>query len=544
MRLRSLGVIFCLLSASVALGDGCYVPERAVRKIPEITAQQAVLRWKDGVETLIITSALDSQAQTLGWIIPVPAVPTSIEKTTPGALRTLDFCIQPKIIHDLSWAATPAVVLVFVANLVVAAWLFQRERLGCLLFLLVSLFVLYGLLLPAAAGVQSGGWTRKIPDVRVEKTAVVGAYAISVLRPSQPEGLNAWLDENAFARLPDAAGPIVADYIARGWVFAAIKLTRNEAGASAPHPIRLSFPSKEAVYPLKLTALAGGKPDFALFVIADARASCDQLAVEFCDRFVRYEDEERKGAETRARFSGKSTRCGVAHPALCGLMWDGCVLTKLVGSVDAGRMNKDLLPAWQPFRSHQERFFSQRGVASLMVVLFAVLVGGWNIVLMRDYAKGLARLSRVWLYCAQRILPAIALAAIVAGGCFAIVPKIGDAEIHVSSASRLTIYWHKRKVSDALVKNPAVLTRPQEEIVAFLLQSLREAATDESPVRNSTTGTELKVEDSPGNFTVEKTPDKVLIRFYSSLGQPFVDAYPLAAGQPDPAAGSDRGSRR
>jgi len=53
MRLGCLTVIAFLLSASVAFGDGCYIPERAVRKIPEIVAQHAVLSWKDGVETLV-----------------------------------------------------------------------------------------------------------------------------------------------------------------------------------------------------------------------------------------------------------------------------------------------------------------------------------------------------------------------------------------------------------------------------------------------------------------------------------------------------------
>ena len=119
-----------LLSASVAFGDGCYIPERAVRKIPEIAAQRAVLSWKDGVETLVISSALDSEAQTLGWIIPVPAVPTTMEKATPGALKTLDFCIQPKITHDLSQEVRATILAVFLGNLLLGTWLFKRKRFG------------------------------------------------------------------------------------------------------------------------------------------------------------------------------------------------------------------------------------------------------------------------------------------------------------------------------------------------------------------------------------------------------------------------------
>ena len=34
---------------TAAFGDGCYIPERAFRKFPEIPAQRAVLAWKDGL---------------------------------------------------------------------------------------------------------------------------------------------------------------------------------------------------------------------------------------------------------------------------------------------------------------------------------------------------------------------------------------------------------------------------------------------------------------------------------------------------------------
>jgi hypothetical protein len=80
---------------------------------------------------------------------------------------------------------------------------------------------------------------------------------------------------------------IVADYIERKWVFAVIQLVREQTGPNTPHPARLSFKSSEAVYPMRLTALAGGDPYFELFVIADQRADCNQLATGFTDQFTR-----------------------------------------------------------------------------------------------------------------------------------------------------------------------------------------------------------------------------------------------------------------
>ena len=68
---RSCFVVAVLAFASDVFGDGCYIPERAVES-PEIPAQRAVLAWKNGQETLVISSALDSESQKLGWIIPLP----------------------------------------------------------------------------------------------------------------------------------------------------------------------------------------------------------------------------------------------------------------------------------------------------------------------------------------------------------------------------------------------------------------------------------------------------------------------------------------
>ncbi len=544
MRLRYLGVIAYLLSASVAFGDGCYIPERAVRKIPEIVAQRAVLSWKGGVETLVISSALDSEAQKLGWIIPVPAVPTTIEKTTPGALKTLDFCIQPTITHDLSQEVRAVIIAVLVANLLLGTWLFKRKRFGDLLGLLFLLFLLTGLLLPASDTAGAGALT-KASAVQVEKTATVGSYAISILKTSRQDGLDGWLAENGFSALPEAAGPIIADYISQGWVFAAIKLTRGESGANSPHPIKLVFASKEAVCPMKLTAIAGGKPGFELFVIGDDRAACDALEEEFCDRFSEEEHQASDYREKGSSFSGETTTCGVGHAAICSLMWENCVLTKFVGNVDSARMTKDIRFAWKPFKSHQDHYFTQEGARELAVMLFVIVVGVWNVFSMYDYAKRPIQPKRRFLSFLKRLVLAIACAAIVAGVCFTLLPKLGNSEIQVSRRSGYSEFRFRRDFSEPLSKNQEVLARTESGIAMFLLEDLRNSVMDRRPPMNMTAGGELKIEDSPGNFTIEKQANQVIIRAYDRIGEAVVKTFPIGTtgnpGQPDPAQGSDRG---
>ena len=159
-------------------------------------------------------------------------MPTTIEKESPGALKTLNFCIQPEITHDLHFRTVAAIVVAFVGNLLVATWLFKREKMLSLLVVLTIVFVLYSLMLPALGSATAA----KAANVQVEKSVSVGAYDIKVLKPARSDDLNAWLAENGFSALPAAAEKTVADYVSDGWVFAAIKLTRTNRAAM--HPIR------------------------------------------------------------------------------------------------------------------------------------------------------------------------------------------------------------------------------------------------------------------------------------------------------------------
>ena len=84
----------------LARADGVYISERAYLKPPAIPAQRAMLVFRNNTEKLVIESDLDGPGQRFGWIIPLPARPTRIEKTSPGLLHTLSLTLQPKIIHS------------------------------------------------------------------------------------------------------------------------------------------------------------------------------------------------------------------------------------------------------------------------------------------------------------------------------------------------------------------------------------------------------------------------------------------------------------
>ena len=270
---------------------------------------------------------------------------------------------------------------------------------------------------------------------------------------------------------------------------------------------------------MKLTAIAGGNPGFELFVIGVDRAACDLLPLEFCDRFSKQVDDRATDRESPVWYRGTDTRCQIGHSDICSLMWDNCVLTKFSGPIASENMTQDLRFSWMPFKSRQEHFFTQYGAGCLGVILFVVLAGGWNIVSMNDYARGLVQPKRFTSFAVKRLLPAVALGAVVGGGVYAALPKLGNSEVQLSRKSAYREHLFPREVSAALSENPAVLKRTEADIVAFLLQTQRDDARGQSPATNPITGADLKVEDSPGNFTVEQTSAGARVRVYDRFGR-------------------------
>ena len=518
-------VVAVLAFASDVFGDGVYIPERAVRKIPEIPAQRAVLAWKDGQETLVISSALDSESQKLGWIIPLPSVPTTIEKQSPGALKTLNFCIQPEITHDLHLRTVAAIVVAFVGNLVVATWLFKREKMLSLLVLLTIVFVLYSLMLPASGSAT----VAKAANVQVEKSVSVGAYDIRVLKPAKPDDLNAWLADNGFSALPAAADRTVADYISNGWVFATIKLTRAESGSNAPHPIKMTFSSKEPVYPLKLTSLAGGSTAFEIFVIADDRAACHLLKEEFCERFTaeKWTRNDEDFYEAGTYFKDETPRLQIGHPAICSLMWNDCILTKFAGTIDADKMTSDIQFGWTPFKPYRQHFYTTQGAKAFALLVFICFLGGCLAVSMVVCKELIVQPRGLWRYLGRVLLPAAVFVAVLAVGVFASLPKLDASEVVVGNAWRqqMSPWSVLGSFERALEDRPDILQGSENAIAERLLKYVSGPGRQPA-MTNQLTGTELIVEDSPGNFTVEKSPEKVIIRVYDASGRAMVVQQP------------------
>jgi uncharacterized protein (TIGR03382 family) len=108
------------------------------------------------------------------------------------------------------------------------------------------------------------------PDVVYQAT--VGAFDVVVLQGGTSMEVMDWLATNGYQQDPNAE-PILGEYLAEGYMFAAFKLV-NGVGIDSIHPVVLRFPStEEACVPIRLTRIAA-QDDMRVrtFFLGNARA--------------------------------------------------------------------------------------------------------------------------------------------------------------------------------------------------------------------------------------------------------------------------------
>jgi len=104
-RLLVLALVAC--SADSVIADGKFFRRLEVADEPGIQAQRAVVAFRDGIETLIVQSDVAGKDSSYGWVLPLPAEPTSIEPCQANSLNALGSVVRPEV------AEFPLGILVF-----------------------------------------------------------------------------------------------------------------------------------------------------------------------------------------------------------------------------------------------------------------------------------------------------------------------------------------------------------------------------------------------------------------------------------------------
>lgn len=162
--------------------------------------ERVAIFWdaKQGVEHFVRAPSFSVKDQKMGFIVPLPSVPT-LHEHSEAMFHRLDY-------EFLS------------VNLKLEVW--------------------------EGGGLKEGA----SKDIVLESTTVAG-YKASTLKADEPGALTAWLSERGWK--PSRGGrEWIERYIKKGYVFVAFEFTRDKKGAMiSPKPVRLTFKTNAPFYP-------------------------------------------------------------------------------------------------------------------------------------------------------------------------------------------------------------------------------------------------------------------------------------------------------
>jgi len=512
------GAVTLLSAVAFVPADGCKFPEVAVERMPSIPQQKAVIVWRDGVETLVVESSFETESKNVGWVLPLPAEPTKLEVADSGMLTSLLVCLQPEITNEFNggtWIAVFVCVLTIPTSL---AAIFVRRRhrwLECLAVTIVILLVLLSFLSTLGhAGRDSAGWVVGT-DSGISVLAVhrVGNYDVAVLRAKRAEALADWLKANGLKALDADARGIVDKYIEEGWCFVVARLVRDESGPATPHPIAATFAVEKAVYPMRLTSLAGSETRVELFVIADKTGAADGFRCVASDRFKMVEPEPNEDVSPYYRAENAWLIIGSVEAG--ELMWPGCVVTRLSRDMGPQDMDRDVEVQLRQFAPQREHFYTAK--AQKDVAVCVLLWGTPVLFIVAAVIFHKMRRPRKWELCVL-----VGLVLLVLAG--AAVPFLAMETIPVRADRSVGAYFSSvrpRFLTDAaeeLAKQGKLHAGMTRDELAGFPQLLRKYV-GEAYRLNPLTGKEMVLERSPGNFSVRVVDGMTYLCIYDGYGR-------------------------
>ena len=288
VRRFALLLLALLTCAANALADGkMFVREKVPTTIPY---QRAIILHSEGTQTLVLQSQYqvhgNANTETLGWVVPVPAVPkisTVDSKEGDWAFAMLDRTTRPDISHysDTLWGTLLCVSIAAIIACHIGSCFFKGRlsnglRIGVLLSIVATILILQFPITRSAA-------RAKFPvQVETLKSQQAGIYDVKVIRAKAAADVLAWLNENSFRFGPEDEAAMQA-YLDKGWGFTVAKI-RPSVGRPTPtpsseglaDPLILRFPSANPIYPLALTATGGHDTEVLIYLASDIPRTCDR----------------------------------------------------------------------------------------------------------------------------------------------------------------------------------------------------------------------------------------------------------------------------
>jgi uncharacterized protein DUF2330 len=521
-------ILFLLLFlTSIILADGCFKgPSPAV---PGIPYQSAIIRYKDGEETLIIQSYLESEeGSNFGWIIPLPEKPSSVKPFSPGVFKCLPFCFNPKLKnHRIS---IYILIICWIILWIIITYCRIRNVLYILfLFILVSMFL--ALFIPNYLGVHKNSISAfsDINGIKTLDSGIAGNYEFSILEADNSKALDKWLKMNELHTFLYNEKDLVDEYISEKWVFAVARIKRNEKQKiAAPHPISFKFKTDKAVYPMRLTGLSSKLPYLYLYIISDEKAVVKGYTNMFSDTlkynkgvYWSLDDEEWKTSPDKdgpavdgVWRSVNYKDCWIAHPAFQPLLYEGCFLTVLSAKVDKFHVKNDAYIKFSGKKPERLSLHREDMIVKLSYLWSIILILSAFLIYLIHWDTSGRRWKIPW-----RIYPLAIVLIIIISPIFRslytsaedwdMVSNGVDYYVYRDDLFGISFYTNKD------IKDSSQMA--EKELEDFIINN-----SSQHEKTNPYTEKKIIKEDSPGNFTLRKNEKgEWILTMYDLNGTPY-----------------------
>ncbi|WP_175415745.1 DUF2330 domain-containing protein [Acidipropionibacterium jensenii] len=206
-----------------------------------VSREAAVIVFDGRTERIDMTlSMTSSDVRSAAWLMPAP-VGTRLSLGATGVIGRLDAAAAPKVVTSTKLRLVPGLTA-------------RQDR-------------------------DQATAPRADSGVAVESRVRIGPFIVTTLSGSRAEALDDWLVANGFTTRANLL-PVVQSYLDAGWRINAVKLVPEGAptlGSTLP-PLRMTFATTTAVYPMKMSGLAAADQQVRIHLLAASRMVIDVQA--------------------------------------------------------------------------------------------------------------------------------------------------------------------------------------------------------------------------------------------------------------------------
>jgi hypothetical protein len=554
---RFLALLALLLTTPSVWADGMVMHATAVPAEVRIPDQRALIHFTNGLERLVIETRFTGAGTNFAWVIPLPSPPV-IEEASTGLFPTLQCIFQPRLRHEVTrylqlflgllaggyllrfvrrgspingWdvlACLGAGLSVFGDNPVRAsgsvslflALLYAVENVRIrrvswlhtgaffVMILFFGFFLIGGSLGLGSrtAGIRSSS----TPTVSILDRKMVGVFETATIFSLDPLALQAWLKTNGFAA-PASRDQAIASYVKDGWVFVAAKIRRDDPAlqTATPHPLSFTFKTGKAVYPMRLTGIDNGPVQVDLYVFGSGRAEAPHFKVARCTHpvYPKLPLHQGTASVTWNDFSPKPESLRIAHPLLRKWVDGAPVATKLTACLSPADMRDDVWISWAPFSEKGTSVFSRQGACVYAANWGAGVITATFLIAL---VFGLGRENR-----AKRLVGIVGLSTvfgmILTAVIYLLLPKTEVRFVRGHGTPAMEIYRNLQLLPRAVSEETNVTDVRALLTNGWWTQYLK---------MNHLSGGLIHEEDSPGNYQLRQSSNRVECVIYDACGEP------------------------